>query len=299
MASQQATHPPRGPSDEREVSRMSGFLGIFMILVMVGLAIYLIRLGAKAENPPPILLGVLTLITAVVCATGHFVVPPNDSRVLVLFGKYVGTVKKNGFYWANPFTLKHKISLRARNLNGEKTKVNDKAGNPIEIAAVVVWQVADTYAARFDVDDYLEYVETQSESAVRKLASSYDYDGAEDEMTLRGDTGEISEHLREELEERLARAGIHVIEARITHLAYAAEIAQAMLQRQQAEAMVAARTKIVEGAVGMVELALDQLKAKGVIELDAERKAAMVSNLLVVLCGERTTPVINAGTLYS
>lgn len=307
MSSQLSPEPPLGLSQERVVTRMSGFLGLAMVLGLIVVAVFLIRLGILDPNGHdrrdplvlPILGGILTIITAIVCLTGHFVVPPNDSRVMVLFGKYVGTVKTNGFYWANPFTLKHRVSLRARNLNGEKTKVNDKSGNPIEIAAVVVWQVRDTYAARFDVDDYLEYVETQSESAVRKLASSYDYDGAEDQMTLRGDTGEISEHLRNELEERLARAGIHVVEARITHLAYAPEIAQAMLQRQQAEAMVAARTKIVEGAVGMVEMALEELKTRGVVELDAERRVAMVSNLLVVLCGERTTPVVNTGTLYS
>lgn len=243
-----------------------------------------------------LILGALTLI-------GLFIVNPNDSRVLVLFGTYKGTVKKNGFCWANPFLVKKNVTLRARNLNGERIKVNDRAGNPIEIAAVVVWQVEDTYRACFDVDDYEHYVVVQSEAAVRHLAGSYPYDtfedGEEETLTLRGGKELVSEQLERELQERFDRAGIRVIEARISHLAYAAEIAEAMLRRQQATAVVAARTKIVEGAVSMVELALDKLSERKVVELDEERKATMVSNLLVVLCSESSAaPVVNAGTLY-
>jgi regulator of protease activity HflC (stomatin/prohibitin superfamily) len=234
---------------------------------------------------------------------GLFVVNPNDSRVLILFGKYKGTVKENGFCWANPFLVKKRVTLRARNLNGEKLKVNDKAGNPIQIAAVVVWQVEDTFRASFDVDDFEHYVVVQSEAAVRHLAGRYPYDtfedNAEEKLTLRAGAEHVNGMLENELSERFARAGIKVIEARISHLAYAPEIAEAMLRRQQATAVVAARFQIVEGAVSMVELALQKLAAKNVVQLDEERKAAMVSNLLVVLCSESSaSPVINAGTLY-
>jgi regulator of protease activity HflC (stomatin/prohibitin superfamily) len=221
--------------------------------------------------------------------------------VLVFFGKYTGSVKKNGFYWVNPFTVRRRISLRARNLNGDKLKVNDRAGNPIEIAAVVVWEVRNTAEALFDVDDYAGYVTTQSESAVRHLATSYRYDtgDASDEPSLRGDIDTVSEQLEHELAERLGRAGVKVIEARLSHLAYAPEIAGAMLQRQQADAIIAARAKIVDGAVGMVEDALRHLSERGVVDLDDERKANMVSNLLVVLCGHQDAqPVLNAGSLY-
>ena len=236
--------------------------------------------------------------------SGILVVNPNESRVLVLFGSYQGTVKKNGFAWANPFYTKKRISLRARNLNGQKLKVNDKTGNPIEIAAVVVWQVEDTYRASFDVDDYENYVVVQSEAAIRHLAGSYPYDtfeepGQEEVLTLRGGTDQVAQVLEKELSDRFHRAGVRVIEARISHLAYAPEIAEAMLRRQQATAVVAARFQIVNGAVGMVELALKRLSENKVVELDEERKAAMVSNLLVVLCSENSaTPVVNAGTLY-
>jgi regulator of protease activity HflC (stomatin/prohibitin superfamily) len=225
---------------------------------------------------------------------------PNEGRVLILFGAYQGTIRRSGFHWTNPFYTKKKISLRMRNFNGEQLKVNDKRGNPIEIAAVVVWKVEDTAQAVFDVDDYENYVEVQSESAVRHLASGYAYDqGEEEEIALRSGGEEVNGALTKELQERLARAGVLVEEARITHLAYAPEIAQAMLRRQQAEAIIAARTKIVHGAVSMVEMALSELKEKQIIEFDGERKAAMVSNLLVVLCGEaEVSPVINAGTLY-
>lgn len=289
-------------SNERIVSRMSGFFGLLMVFGSVAAAIYLFTLADRTNHAGQgkfILGGLALILLAVILLPGLFVVGPNESRVLVLFGRYTGTVKQNGFYWTNPFTLKHRCSLRARNLNGEKIKVNDHAGNPIEIAAVVVWQVKDTFAAMFEVDDYVGYVHTQSESAVRKLASAYDYDGAESVVTLRGSTDEVNDHLRDELEQRFGRAGVEVVEARISHLAYAAEIAQAMLQRQQASAVIAARTLIVEGAVGMVEMALEHLSQRGVVELDQERRAAMVSNLLVVLCSERTTPVVNAGTLYN
>jgi len=242
-------------------------------------------------------------LIAIFTAPGFFIVNPNDARVLVLFGTYKGTVKGNGFYWANPFLSKKRVTLRARNLNGEKLKVNDQKGNPIQIAAVVVWQVEDTYRASFDVDNYEHYVVVQSEAAVRHLAGRYPYDtfedDAEEKLTLRGGTDHVNGMLETELSERFARAGIKVVEARISHLAYAPEIAEAMLRRQQATAVVAARFQIVEGAVSMVQLALQKLSEQNVVTLDEDRKAAMVSNLLVVLCSESSaSPVINAGTLY-
>jgi len=223
--------------------------------------------------------------------------------VLVLFGKYIGTVKKNGYWWVNPFASKRKISLRAHDLNTEKLKVNDHAGNPIEIAAVIVWRVRDTFAACFEVENYVEYVNLQSESALRHLASAYPYDSWEEEdsnaISLRGNIDVVSAALERELQDRLDKAGVEVVEARLSHLAYAPEIAGAMLQRQQASAIIAARQKIVEGAVGMVQMALEKLARDEVVELDPERRAHMVSNLLVVLCGEREAhPVINAGSLY-
>jgi len=241
------------------------------------------------------------LVVLFVLWLGFFTLQPNEAAVLILFGEYKGTTRRSGFYWANPFYKKIKVSLRARNLNGEKLKVNDQRGNPIEIAAVVVWRVNDTARAVFDVDDYCHYVTIQSESAVRHLASSYPYDGAEEhQVTLRGSIDEVSAALQAELQERLAKAGVTVEEARLTHLAYAPEIAGAMLRRQQAEAIVAARARIVEGAVGMVHMALEHLEKDAIVELDPERKAAMVSNLLVVLCGEQAaSPVINTGTLHA
>ena len=241
------------------------------------------------------------LVLAVTASNGFFTLQPNEAAVLILFGAYKGTVRDSGFFWTNPFNRKSKISLRARNLNGDKLKVNDKRGNPIEIAAVVVWRVQDTAQACFDVDNYEHYVAVQSESAVRHLASGYAYDeGEHDEITLRGGSDDVSAALREELHQRLTKAGVHVEEARITHLAYAPEIAQAMLRRQQAEAIIAARQKIVHGAVSMVDMALKELADKHVVNLDEERKAAMVSNLLVVLCGEAEVhPVVNTGTLYN
>lgn len=233
--------------------------------------------------------------------TGVFVVNPNEAKVLVLFGDYVGTVRESGFYWANPFYTKTSISLKARNFETDKIKVNDRLGNPIVIGAVVMWRVADTAKARFEVDNYEQFVKLQSDTAIRHLAGSYSYDHFDDEqeITLRGGGEIIRGELEGELRDRLARAGVEVVEARITHLVYAEEIAHAMLQRQQATAVVAARAKIVEGAVGMVEMALHRLAENNVVELDEERKAAMVSNLLVVLCSDRAvSPVVNAGTLH-
>jgi regulator of protease activity HflC (stomatin/prohibitin superfamily) len=246
-----------------------------------------------------ILLSSVMLLAALLISPGFFIVNPNYSALLVLFGSYKGTVVENGFCWANPFLTKHKISLRVRNQETSRIKVNDQSGNPIEIAAVVVWKVIDPYKAQFEVDMYTDYVSVQSESALRHMASKYTYDGEDDEVTLRGSTDEVSEKLTEELQERLDRAGVHVVESRLSHLAYAPEIAGEMLRRQQATAVVAARKKIVEGAVGMVEHALEELSRKSLVQLDEERKAAMVSNLLVVLCSESAAqPVVNTGTLY-
>lgn len=230
---------------------------------------------------------------------GFFIVEPNGSKVLLLFGNYKGTVKRAGFHWANPFMSKRSVSLRARTLNCDKIKVNDLIGNPVEIAAIVVWRVRDTFDASFEVDNYEEYVAMQSETALRHLTSAYPYDAEDDSVSLRRNTDEVSEHLRVELKERLSRAGVEVLEARLSHLAYAPEIAGAMLRRQQAAAIIAARQRIVDGAVGMVEMALRRMESEGVIQLDEERKAAMVSNLMVVLCSEHAAqPVLNTGTLY-
>ncbi|MFD1143961.1 SPFH domain-containing protein [Larkinella insperata] len=260
----------------------------------------LLFLGFLVDTP---VVGVLVSLGYIIVTTGLVIVNPKEAVVTTFFGEYVGTIRTTGLRWVNPLYRKKKISLRARNLNGQTLKVNDKMGNPIEIAAVVVWQVADTAKALFEVDDYTLFVQIQSEAAVRHLASTCAYDTMEDEdatVTLRDSTGQINVLLEKELNERLARAGVDVIEARISHLAYAPEIAGAMLQRQQATAVVSARKQIVEGAVGMVEMALARLAEKDVVALDEERKAAMVSNLLVVLCGEKSVnPVVNAGTLYS
>lgn len=274
----------------------SGFLMLGLLLTSAALAIYSISI----ENIPGIFTGLLIFIFIL---PGFIIINPNEARVLVFFGKYSGTIKDNGFFWVNPFMQKKMISLRLRNLNGQMLKVNDKMGNPIEIAALIVWQVKETSKAIFEVNDYNMYVNIQSEAAVRHLAGSCPYDNLEDneaDITLRGATEKVHEMLVSELNERLSFAGIHVMEARISHLAYAQEIAGAMLQRQQATAIVAARKQIVEGAVGMVEMALAKLSEKKIVELDEERKAAMVSNLLVVLCGDRNvSPVINTGTLHN
>lgn len=296
-ASHSTPHPP---SREVSIRPKPGFGMLFVLFAIYGAAIASIIVGGSSGTGWFIGIGVIALLlNTFLLLPGFFVVAPNESRVLVLFGTYVGAAKANGFFWVNPFMSKYKISLKARTLNGATLKVNDKGGNPVEIAAIVVWQVIDTYAAKFDVEDYEQYVASQSESAIRKLAALFHYDGAENELTLRGSTQEVSDQMKHELTERLHRAGVEVIEARISHLAYAPEIAHAMLQRQQAAAVIAARSMIVDGAVGMVEMALAHLKDRGVVELDAERRAAMVSNLMVVLCSERTTPVINTGSLYT
>lgn len=247
-----------------------------------------------------LVLGILLFLTSIFVFAGLFTLEPNKAVVLILFGKYIGTEKTTGFRWANPLYTKKKISLRVRNFDSEKLKVNDEKGNPIEISAVVVWKVEDTAEAVFEIDDYLNYVHVQSESAIRHLATSYPYDDTEGEkISLRSSIDEVSEHLQKEIHERVNAAGVTVLEARINHLAYSPEIAHAMLQRQQAQAIIAARQKIVEGAVGMVEMALDKLKEKSIVELDEERKANMVSNLMVVLCSDKAAqPIINAGTLY-
>lgn len=287
----------------------SGWSMLFRNIALYGVTLVLFFFMTASFNGRLPVLGALflllflaALIAAILISAGFVVLQPNESAVLLLFGKYRYSVKESGFWWVNPFYTKRKISLRLRNHNGDRLKVNDKAGNPIEIALVLVWKVEDTYAALFEVDDYMQYVKIQSESALRHLASAYPYDSWEDhtdETTLRGNIDEVSRTLEGELQDRLAKAGVRVLEARLSHLAYTPEIAEAMLRRQQATAIVAARVKIVEGAVGMVELALKHLEADNVVHLDEERRATMVSNLLVVLCGEHNAqPVVNAGSLY-
>jgi SPFH domain / Band 7 family len=289
---------------EKIFKPMSGYLALVLAIASFISGIVLIINGAGGEpNGPLIITGVFLLVLSIFLIKGIMVVNPNHSRVCVFFGKYVGTVKENGLLWVNPFYVTNKLSLRAENLESAKLKVNDKMGNPIEIAAVIVWQVSNTYKAAFEVNNYDHYVKMQSEAAIRHLATTCPYDHMEDEhatITLRDGAETVNKLLEDELNERLAAAGVHVREARISHLAYASEIAGAMLQRQQATAIVAARFKIVEGAVGMVELALEQLSKKQIVQLDEERKAAMVSNLMVVLCGERgAQPILNTGTLYN
>jgi regulator of protease activity HflC (stomatin/prohibitin superfamily) len=286
----------------RELTRTaaSGFAMLLVLIAMLAFTIWMFVGGVQDEDVLRIILSIVLFLLFFLGMPGFVVVQPNEAAVLILFGAYKGTIKKNGFWWVNPFTVKRKISLRARNLDGDKLKVNDLGGNPVEIAAVVVWRVADTFSASFDVDDFEGFVRVQSDSAVRHLAKEYPYDEPEQgAISLRGSTDEVSDALRQELQERVGRAGVVVDEARLSHLAYAPEIASAMLQRQQAEAIISARTRIVEGAVSMVEMALDQLSRKNVVELDEERKAAMISNLLVVLTSEQAVaPVVNAGTLY-
>jgi regulator of protease activity HflC (stomatin/prohibitin superfamily) len=296
---------------ERQVAALNGWLAVVVNMALLALTIAVwIRFGVSAEqaDAPPLgllLLCVLCTLALVFWTRGYFSLQPNEAQVLVLLGSYLGTVRHSGFHWANPFALptpraKLKVSLRIRNFESERLKVNDKRGNPIEIGAVVVWRVADTAQALFDVDSYERYVKTQSEAAIRHLANSYPYDPGEgEEMTLRGDVETVSTALLDELHKRLQKAGVIVEETRLTHLAYAPEIAGVMLRRQQAEAVIAARQKIVHGAVSMVEMALHELSEKKVLELDEERKASMVSNLLVVLCSESAAePVVNTGTLY-
>jgi len=267
------------------------FLGGLVVAVLVFMA------GAGLPSPVLLILGILSAVVCVFGLIGLFTVSPNEAKVLQLFGNYQGTVREPGLRWVNPFFTKRGISLRVRNFESERLKVNDLAGNPIEIAAVVVWRVVDTAEALFHVDNYDNFVHVQSESALRNMALSYPYDAhAEGEVSLRSHTAVVAQHLKTEIQERLLQAGVEVLEARISHLAYAPEIAHAMLQRQQASAVIAARQKIVEGAVGMVEMALQMLSHQNIVELDNEKKAAMVSNLLVVLCSERgTQPIVNAG----
>lgn len=286
----------------REVER-HGLSGIPVLVLVLGIQVVLAWMffTAARADAPAVMLGVgLLFLAGVFVLTGLFMVNPNEGRVLQLFGKYAGTAKTPGLRWANPFLMKRRVSMRVRNFESSRIKVNDSDGNPVEIAAVVVWKVVDTAEAVFEVDDYENYVHVQSEAALRNLATSYPYDVHDEETTsLRGHTAIVAAHLQREIQDRLARAGVDVIEARISHLAYAPEIAAAMLQRQQAGAIIAARTRIVEGAVSMVEMALEQLSAKAIVQLDEERKAAMVSNLLVVLCSKRgTQPIINTGTIH-
>lgn len=278
----------------------NGLFFLLLILTTGAFGLLVVVRGAATDRPLMALPGFALILLAVISLGGLFVVNPNEGRVLTLFGKYVGTVKIPGLWWVNPFMAKKKVSLRIRNFETAKLKVNDANSNPIEIAAVVVWKVVDTAEAMFEVDDYENYVKVQSESAVRTLATAYPYDAHTDgEEALSTHTAEVSKQLNTEVQERLGKAGVEVTETRISHLAYSPEIASAMLQRQQASAIIAARQKIVEGAVGMVETALDMLSSKKILELDAERKASMVSNLLVVLCSERgTQPVVNSGSLY-
>lgn len=282
--------------EEKIIEPANGYLMLFLFLAMFfgGIALLV------AFRHPLI---ILVIVASLIMAFGFVMVQPNGSRVLLLFGEYIGTIKKNGFYWVNPFYTKQKISLRASNFDSERLKVNDKLGNPVMISTILVWRVTNTYKAAFDVDNYENFVRVQTDAAVRKLASMYPYDnfadeGHDEDITLRSSVNEVSEALEKEIEERLLIAGIEVLEARIGYLAYAQEIANAMLKRQQATAIVAARHKIVEGAVSMVEMAIEQLSKKQVVELDEERKAAMVSNLMVVLCGDKeAAPVVNTGTL--
>jgi regulator of protease activity HflC (stomatin/prohibitin superfamily) len=288
-------------SQERQVRIASGLLTLFALLILLGLDVWWFIEAAQRGAALEMIGAATASVVLIVLLAGFFQVEPNQGVVLTLFGRYIGTCRDPGLRWANPFYAKKKISLRVRNFESGKLKVNELEGSPIEIAAVVVWQVVDTWEASFEVDNYENFVHIQSESALRQMATRYPYDLHEGvELALRSHGAEIAEQLKGEIQERLTTAGVMVIEARISHLAYAPEIAQAMLQRQQAGAIIAARARIVEGAVGMVHMALEQLKAGGQIEMDDERRAAMVSNLLVVLCSDRATqPVVNTGTLHT
>ncbi|HWG66886.1 MAG TPA: SPFH domain-containing protein [Rhodanobacteraceae bacterium] len=286
--------------NETKAPSLSGIpLAVLFVLLFIG-SVALFFYGGANQIPAALATGVVVFVIVAFLCKGFFQVQPNQGMVLLLFGRYAGTTRDTGLRWTNPFFARRAVSLRVRNFESSKLKVNDADGNPIEIAAVIVWQVIDTAEAVFQVDDYENYVHIQSESALRQMAQSYPYDAHDDgKPSLRSHGDEITAHLRDQIQERLGRAGVQVLEARISHLAYAQEIAQAMLQRQQAGAIIAARTKIVEGAVSMVQMALEQLSQQHIVELDEERRAAMVSNLLVVLCGERgTQPVLNTGTLY-
>lgn len=285
--------------EEKRALKLNGFLMIFVALL--GMVATIFSFLLSTINAAFVLLGILFLLIELLILKGFTMIQPNDSRVLTFFGKYTGSIKENGFYWINPLAARQRVNLKINNFTSEKIKVNDSDGNPILIAAVVVWRVVDTTKALFDVDDYMEFVEIQSETAIRSLASKYPYDSHNDDIaSLRGLPEVVSDELRKELQERMDQAGVEIIEARISHLAYAPEIAQAMLRRQQARAVIAARQQIVDGAMGMVEMALTRFEKNGMVKLDEERKAAMVNNLLVALVSESEThPVINTGTLYS
>ena len=285
---------------EKLANKINGFLMLFVLLALIALEVYLFLGIVITKNAQILWLLIPLLLIIIITAVGFIIVQPNESRVLIFFGKYIGTVRNSGFWWVNPFTMKRKISLRIRNFNSEKIKVNDLHGNPIEIAAVVVWKVIDSAKAVFDVENYEEFVDIQSETAIRSLTSEYPYDTENDQdASLRGSPQEIADNLKGQLEKRLEVAGVDILESRISHLAYAQEIAQAMLRRQQAQAIIAARQKIVEGAVGMVEMALKSLSEQSIVTLDEDKKATMVNNLMVALVSEHDVqPVINTGTLY-
>jgi len=285
---------------EKTGKKMSGFVALALAIIFLVIDVYLFYIMIKLDEPLFLILALPMVFFTIFWNIGYMVIQPNDSRVLILFGKYNGTVKDDGFFWVNPFTQKRHVSLRIRNFNSDKIKVNDLHGNPIEIAAVVVWKVISPARAVFDVENYEQFVAIQAETAIRTLASEYPYDTNEGEKeSLRSSPTEVADNLRKELQSRLEIAGVNVVEARITHLAYAQEIAQAMLRRQQAQAIVAARFKIVEGAVGMVQQALQTLSEQNIVKLDEERKAQMVNNLMVALVAEsEAQPVINTGTIY-
>lgn len=286
--------------NEKSIHVSGGMSMLLINILLIAGTIATFIVGARTDNGFLALIGVVLLTVWSIHCAGFFVVEPNGSKVLLLFGKYVGTVKDDGFHWTNPFRTKRNLSLRVRTFNGERLKVNDASGNPIEIAVVVVWKVVDTFAASFEVEDYENYVTLQTETALRHSASSYPYDAEDDVVSLRQNADEVSEHIKTELQTKLGIAGVEVLETKIAHLAYAPEIAGAMLRRQQAAAVIAARQKIVDGAVGMVEMALTRLERDNIINLDDERKAAMVSNLMVVLCGEQQAqPIVNTGTLHN
>ncbi len=285
---------------EKVIKATSGWFMVFLLIAVPIVSLGMLRMALKAESGLLTIFWILVILISLCCWAGLTVVNPNEAKVVQLFGVYKGTIKEQGFWWVNPLTSRRRVSLRVHNFESSHLKVNDHDGNPIEIAAIVVWRVVETAEAIFQVADYQNFVQVQSESAVRNLATTYPYDAHEEgQLSLRMSAGEIAHRLRQEIQDRLAQAGVEVIEARISHLAYAPEIANAMLRRQQASAIIAARQKIVEGAVGMVEMALEQLSVKRVVDLDEERKASMVSNLLVVLCSDRDAqPVVNTGTLY-
>jgi regulator of protease activity HflC (stomatin/prohibitin superfamily) len=285
---------------EKTANKFNGFLMLFILIALIALEIYLLVTGIRTENSQILWVFIPMIFVIILLSSGFAVVQPNDSRVLILFGKYTGTIRDSGFWWVNPFTVRKKVSLRIRNFNSQKIKVNDLHGNPIEIGAVVVWKVFDSAKAVFDVENYEQFVDIQSETAIRQLASEYPYDVTEDDKpSLRGTPHEIAESLKNTLQTRLEVAGVTILESRISHLAYAQEIAQAMLRRQQAQAIIAARQKIVEGAVGMVDMALNMLSEQKIVTLDEDKKATMVNNLMVALVSEsEAQPVINTGTLY-